>query len=183
MVVAPHLARLTGTAFALALLVVGGRHLASSAAFDASSSSLTLTIAAGGHLTTDYIPITDPTPSAADTPVVDSTPVADAAPRVAVTPRPAALPLNTTARAGRPVHVTIDNFDGAVHAFSIPALRFYALIAASRRPGVATSTTFEVTPRRAGTYRWLYLMPCRRASSLAVRQNDRASGLITVTRA
>ena len=69
-------------------------------------------------------------------------------------------PAVLTGIAGRPLTVTVYNYDTDAHTMISAPLHLQVTIAGAKRKGVPSATTFTFTPAKAGSYTWLCTRPC-----------------------
>ena len=91
-------------------------------------------------------------------------------------------PADFTVTQGRPVSVTVYNYDNMPHSVTAPLLGLNATIVASTKKGVPAVTTFTFTAAKAGKFLWNCDLPCDDdANGWAMSHPGYMSGYITVT--
>lgn len=91
-------------------------------------------------------------------------------------------PADFTVTQGRPVDVTVYNYDDAPHSMTAPDLQLNPTIAPSATKGVPAVTTYRFTPTKAGKFPWSCDLPCDGdANGWAMANPGYMSGYITVT--
>jgi heme/copper-type cytochrome/quinol oxidase subunit 2 len=92
-------------------------------------------------------------------------------------------PTDITAVAGQKIIVTVYNYDTGMHSFTAPALGLNVMIPGARQNGVPAVKTFSFTVKKAGSYKWLCVMPCDDlAKGWAMRHENYMAGFVTVER-
>ena len=92
-------------------------------------------------------------------------------------------PADFTVAAGRPVEVTVYNYDGGQHSVTAPDLKVDALIPAHKAKGDPSVTTFRFTPQKAGQYMWNCAKTCDGGNDQwAMTQMGYMMGTITVVK-
>jgi plastocyanin len=93
-------------------------------------------------------------------------------------------PTDITAVAGQKIVVTVYNYDTGPHSFTAPALGLNVVIPGARQNGVPAVKTFSFTVKKAGSYKWLCVMPCDDvAKGWAMRHENYMAGTVTITHA
>jgi len=70
------------------------------------------------------------------------------------------IPGSFSAIVGRPVMVTVYNLDTSAHSFTSTSLGLNVTMAPAPKDGVPGVTTFTFTPKKAGVFHWLCVIPC-----------------------
>jgi len=73
------------------------------------------------------------------------------------------IPANFVLQAGKPVTVTVVNYDEGPHTIMAPGLNLNQTIKAGMQVGKTikpVTTTFTFTPMKKGNFRWHCMMPC-----------------------
>ena len=93
----------------------------------------------------------------------------------------AVTPADFAVAAGRPVDVTVYNYDDAPHSFTSKELGTNPTLAGATQKGVPAVTTFSFVPAKAGKYRWQCDLPCDGdADGWAMANPGYMSGYVTV---
>jgi plastocyanin len=69
-------------------------------------------------------------------------------------------PADFVVHPGKPVTVTVYNYDTGEHSFTAQALGVNKIVKGSKKKGVPATTTFTFTPKQTGTYTWACVVPC-----------------------
>jgi heme/copper-type cytochrome/quinol oxidase subunit 2 len=74
------------------------------------------------------------------------------------------IPSNFVLKVGKPVTLTVENYDEGPHSITVPDLNLNLVLKAGKEQAdksvIPVTTTFNFTPSKKGVFRWFCALPC-----------------------